>query len=889
MNAAEMASSSSSARPIGNVNATATQSYGNNSKKTSVSSNGSSKSKFAADAFGKEKERREPERLKASKVALKMALKLKEIESKRPSFNAVIAPASDITQGLRGDTYGAGPPQRIETVTDRRAPREVTTGFNKHDNNHATSSSSLSGSRYSLKDAGSLNTSIYSSSSSSSRLPQKNPHLQEQFKASRKEKADKIKALETQKEQTALPRTVEHVDIRELEYSMPNNVVNIQKGNQVNADKIMADVAKENADFLKATENAKINQQLKKLKSSSSNDVVMIQKFGSLNEEAYTKISPLWGSNRSLFERWRLSKTIPGLFWEYVLSADDFKNKGFSININKSNFDKIQVFDLDPVDKDSTGAALLRHIVDPSYAVFCGQTPLAAVDVVMIVNSESLAGMSIREQLQSMGVISDAAYHLVAFSSNSLFTPKLVPEPLIVPTIIPKQTSAPLAGIRGSGSYTDPQNMVRAPAQYRVDIAQPLQNTGVSCNANYVEHSNQMPRMQHNIQPNNQMPGMQHNIQPQHQMPGMPHRAEYLGFVPQMAGPSTYPETTAQYLSSVSNRFSNSMSAENFQSSLKLAPCIAVDSNVRPSPGKIVKGKKKDKEKRREKEKGQDKEKEKERGRENGRKRPEYASGEGRKESRDFRGGEKSFVADRLVTGKDRGAVSSNYQQDHAPTSSRSEIDPRDFIRSHSHSRDIREKDRDMDRVNERSSKSTNHGEHASRRRASDPSVSTSIPMSVDIGIVYTGDDNVMPLAASALDGPKKRRLADVEDTEDVGHVNPCQSTKYSNGVQIDKDSRKGGSNSHNSAVGAKSSSSNNKVVSGVNKHPGICRFFTRGTCNKGDKCPWEHVDPKVGPRTGTGTGTVPMGASHHVEQISNNYYQNNNETTRFQSYAGKR
>ena len=885
---------SSSSRPTGSVAASVTQPSDQNSKKISVASNGTSKSKIVADTHssstttykenGKERDRKEAVKVKANKM-LKTALKLKEIESRKPSYNAVIAPASDMSKGFRVDASGAVQPQRIETVTNMSAPREVKTGFKKNDNN-SINSYSLAGGRDGLKDTAPLNSNMHSSSSSSSRL--KNPHLQEEYKALRmkekQEKADKIKALEN-KEKVGHPRTIENVDTREFGYSLPNSIMIIQKEKQEKADRMKAEEAnKEKAALSKAIDDAKINQKVREIKSSSNN-VVMIQKFGSLNEEAYTCISQLWGGNRSLFERWRTSRTIPGLYWEYLLSADDFQSRGFSININKSNFEIIQVFDLDPVEVDSAGAALLRHIVDSSYAVFCGQTPIPTVDVVMIVNSQGLAGISICEQLHSMNIYSNAAYYLVAFSMNSLFAPKPIPEPVIVPSIIPKQISGPSGDIRGIGSYSYPQGMDRAPTHYRTDTVQPPQITGMPHKPSNVEHSCQMPRMPYNTQPQcqipemlyntqsqYQMPEMRYNTQLQHQMPRMPHntQSQYqipgahhaMGVhpIPQMASQSTSPQTTSQYLSSVSNSFSNSMSADNFQNTFKLSQPEVVNTNVRSSLEKTEKRKKKEKE--RDKVKGR----EKERGHEKGYKRSDHAKGEGHNESKDFRGGEKSSVADRKDTGRDRGKISSNHEQDHDRVAT-----SRGFTQFHSNSRDVRPVDRDIDRVKERDSKSNKHEEYASGRRMPDPSVSTSIPMNMDIGVVYTGDDYELTSTASTLNGTKIRMLADVVDPEETGYMNQYHGNKYSNAVQNDKISRKGG---NNSAIGAKSSSS--KVKNGITKHYGICHFFTKGTCNRGDKCPREHIDPKLGSRT----GTVPIGTiqytgcgsvGHHVEQCSDN------------------
>ena len=877
---------SSSSRPTGSVAASVTQPSDQNSKKISVASNGTSKSKIVADTHssstttykenGKERDRKEAVKVKANKM-LKAALKLKEIESRKPSYNAVIAPASDMSKGFRVDASGAVQPQRIETVTNMSAPREVKTGFKKNDNN-SINSYSLAGGRDGLKDTAPLNSNMHSSSSS--RL--KNPHLQEEYKALRmkekQEKADKIKALEN-KEKVGHPRTIENVDTREFGYSLPNSIMIIQKEKQEKADRMKAEEAnKEKAALSKAIDDAKINQKVREIKSSSNN-VVMIQKFGSLNEEAYTCISQLWGGNRSLFERWRTSRTIPGLYWEYLLSADDFQSRGFSININKSNFEIIQVFDLDPVEVDSAGAALLRHIVDSSYAVFCGQTPIPTVDVVMIVNSQGLAGISICEQLHAMNIYSNAAYYLVAFSMNSLFAPKPIPEPVIVPSIIPKQILGPSGDIRGIGSYSYPQGMDRAPTHYRTDTVQPPQITGMPHKPSNVEHSCQMPRMPYNTQSQYQMPEMPYSIQSQYQMPRMPynaqsqyqmpvvpHHAMCVHPIPQMASQSTSPQTPSQYFSSVLNSFANSISADNFQNTFKLSQPEVVNTNVRSSLEKTEKRKKKEKE--RDKVKGR--EKEKERGHEKGYKRSDHAKGEGHNESKDFRGGENSSVADRKDTGRDRGKISSNHQQDHdrAATS-------RSFTRFHSNSRDVRPMDRGIDKVKERDSNSYKHEEYNSGRRMSDPSVSTYIPMNMDIGKVYTGDDYEMTSTASPLNGPKKRKLADVEDPEEIGNMNPYNGNKYSNAVQNDKESRKGG---NKSAIGAKSSSSSSKVENGVKKHFDICHYFTKGKCDRGDKCRREHVDPKLGPRT----GTVPIGTNqctrcgsvgHHVEQCSDNHH----------------
>ena len=767
----------------------------------------------------KDKERGGLDRNKSFKTSSKMALKLKEREKekeeyKRPSFSAVIAPASAFIQGSRPSMSSANiPSQRIDTTSDRTTPREVSTGFKRTESRlsaFSSSSSSYPNAKDSVRDHGASSSSIHNINS---RVPLKNPQLQEEYKAQRlKAKQDEAERLKAEE-----------------------------------------DIRKDKANFSKTVDDVKMKNKIKELVSSRPNNVVMIQKFGSLNEEVFTCISQVWGSNRNLLNRWETSSTIPGLFWEYLVSATDFKNRGFTININLSSIDKIQIFDLDPLEADSSGAALLRHIVDSSYAVFCGQSPSSFVDVVMIVNSQGLAGVSICEQLGAMNIYSDAGYYLVAFSKNSLFAPPpqaVIPPPVVVPVpIISHKPQGPPPAIRGSGNFMDPQIMIPPPIQYNTNLAPPQY---------------QMPGMPYNT----------NNVLPQYHMPGMPYNSHFLHPVTQINESAAYPETTAQYLRDVSNSISNSVSADKFQNSFRVTQPTSSNHEGRETSAKSKKAKKREKGK--EKGKERDKEREKERERiykpsasfdsdgtaQNFISSSSSSSSRIKDKDKDYRGGRNSeyyAASGGNDIGKDRGVAEvtlSKHQpgpRDYPDRLSLSMGGDRAFSRSNSSSRDIRERDI------VRSKDSSIREEYiAGGRRRSDPSVYSANSISMDIGVVYTGDDPILPLTASTVNGVKKRRHADVEDNEEMETFNPYRNNNSNNDDKNGKKRNNGDSSNNNN--NNNNNDNNNKTTTGrSNSNVGVkksnnkgdksayvnyaqqCHFYAKGTCNKGNKCPRLH------------------------------------------------
>ena len=831
----------------------------------------------------KDKERGGLDRNKSFKTSSKMALKLKEREKekeeyKRPSFSAVIAPASAFIQGSRPSMSSANiPSQRIDTTSDRTTPREVSTGFKRTESRlsaFSSSSSSYPNAKDSVRDHGASSSSIHNINS---RVPLKNPQLQEEYKAQRlKAKQDEAERLKAEE-----------------------------------------DIRKDKANFSKTVDDVKMKNKIKELVSSRPNNVVMIQKFGSLNEEVFTCISQVWGSNRNLLNRWETSSTIPGLFWEYLVSATDFKNRGFNININLSSIDKIQIFGLDPLEADSSGAALLRHIVDSSYAVFCGQSPSSFVDVVMIVNSQGLAGVSICEQLGAMNIYSDAGYYLVAFSKNSLFAPPpqaVIPPPVVVPVpIISHKPQGPPPAIRGSGNFMDPQIMIPPPIQYNTNLAPPqYQMPGMPYNTNNVPLQYQMPGMPYNTNhdppqyqmpgmpyntshapPQYQMPGMPYNtnnvplqyqmpgmpyntnnVLPQYQMPGMPYNSHFLHPVTQINESAAYPETTAQYLRDVSNSISNSVSADKFQNSFRVTQPTSSNHEGRETSAKSKKAKKREKGK----EKGKERDKEREKERERIYKPSASFDSEGtaqnfissssssssriKDKDKDYRGGRNSeyyAASGGNDIGKDRGVAEvtlSKHQpgpRDYPDRLSLSMGGDRAFSRSNSSSRDIRERDI------VRSKDSSIREEYiAGGRRRSDPSVYSANSISMDIGVVYTGDDPILPLTASTVNGVKKRRHADVEDNEEMETFNPYRNNNSNNDDKNGKKRNNGDSSNNNN--NNNNNDNNNKTTTGrSNSNVGVkksnnkgdksayvnyaqqCHFYAKGTCNKGNKCPRLH------------------------------------------------
>jgi DNA-directed RNA polymerase subunit H (RpoH/RPB5) len=208
-------------------------------------------------------------------------------------------------------------------------------------------------------------------------------------------------------------------------------------------------------------EDVKMKETIRKHLDAQPGSVVMIQRFGSLKEESYTCVSQLWGSDNSLMERWSMSEYPPELYWEYMLSEDDFRERGFSIVINASTVDTVQVYGLNPLEKESAGTSLLKKIVDSSFVIFCGQMPIIKADVIMIVNSEAVSGLMIGKQLSKLKVHHEHNYFLVAFSKNALFTPEPpdVPEPVYLappPLPLPQSLAINYSQVGGSAVYDTP-------------------------------------------------------------------------------------------------------------------------------------------------------------------------------------------------------------------------------------------------------------------------------------------------------------------------------------------------------------------------------------------------------------------------------------------------
>jgi Zinc finger C-x8-C-x5-C-x3-H type (and similar) len=288
-----------------------------------------------------------------------------------------------------------------------------------------------------------------SSSYSESRLPLKNPEKQAEFKAAR------LKKLQAASE-------LSMAEAAEIE------------------------AVKKKHEFDEIVMKVKIQRYLQYQKDSA----VMLQCFGSLLEEAFTCVSQLWGNDRSLMDRWSQSESLPKLHWEYMLSENDFISRGFTIVINSSTVDTVQVFGMDPLEKESSGASVLKMVVDSAFAIFCGQVPSMKSDVVMLVHGEAVSGRSIGMQLAAMNIHHESCYYLVAFSRNALFTPE--PQPVLSPPLPPAVQAPPpppppsqFIGIAPSLSMMQNSQQNRAPfIQYDT-----LQSIGrAAANASALQH-----------------------------------------------------------------------------------------------------------------------------------------------------------------------------------------------------------------------------------------------------------------------------------------------------------------------------------------------------------------------------------------------------------------
>jgi Zinc finger C-x8-C-x5-C-x3-H type (and similar) len=265
-----------------------------------------------------------------------------------------------------------------------------------------------------------------SSAYSEARRPLKNPEKQAEFKAAR------LKKLQAASELT-------------------------------NAEAAQIEAVKKKHEFDDVVMKLKLQRYLQYQKDST----VMLQCFGSLLEEAFTCVSQLWGNDHSLMDRWSQSESLPKLHWEYMLSEDDFKSRGFTIVINPSTVDTVQVFGLDPLEKESAGSSVLRMVVDSAFAIFCGQVPSMKTDVVMLVHGEASSGRSIGKQLAAMNIHHEFCYYLVAFSRNALFTeePVRVPSPPPLPPV--EQPPPPPPLFSQHMNVTPSFSMVQNNLQYR--------------------------------------------------------------------------------------------------------------------------------------------------------------------------------------------------------------------------------------------------------------------------------------------------------------------------------------------------------------------------------------------------------------------------------------
>lgn len=204
-----------------------------------------------------------------------------------------------------------------------------------------------------------------------------------------------------------------------------------------------------------------MKERLRRVLEYQPDCYIMIQHFGSLVEQVFTFISQLWGRNKSLAECWKSSESLPELHWEYMLSENDFRERGFNIVINDSTAESMQVFGLDPLIRDSAGTSLLKTIVDSSFAIFCGQVPVAKMktDVIMIVHADAVSGKSIGKQLTACNVHYESSYFLVAFSRNSLLTPQPL-APVVAP-VISNHVMAQSQALAPRSMYLAPQEPIQ--------------------------------------------------------------------------------------------------------------------------------------------------------------------------------------------------------------------------------------------------------------------------------------------------------------------------------------------------------------------------------------------------------------------------------------------
>jgi hypothetical protein len=339
----------------------------------------------------------------------------------------------------------------------------------------ASASAAIAAKNNYMKKSISVAPKVYENSTyTEARQPLKNPEKQAEFKAAR------LKKLQAASELT-------------------------------NAEAAQLEAVKKKHEFDDFVMKVKLQRYLQYQKDSA----VMLQCFGSLLEEAFTCVSQLWGNDRSLMDRWSQSESLPKLHWEYMLSEDDFRSRGFTIVINPSTVDTVQVFGLDPLEKESAGSSVLRMVVDSAFAIFCGQVPSMKTDVVMLVHGEASSGRSIGKQLAAMNVHHEFCYYLVAYSRNALFTdePVRAPSPPPLPPVQQPPPPPPSHPMSIAPSFSMMQNNLqyRPPGPFiQYDT---LQNIGRAAAINQPQpsspqhYSNPAPQFYPNEPPSNFPPG----------------------------------------------------------------------------------------------------------------------------------------------------------------------------------------------------------------------------------------------------------------------------------------------------------------------------------------------------------------------------------------------
>jgi hypothetical protein len=339
----------------------------------------------------------------------------------------------------------------------------------------ASASAAIAAKNNYMKKSISVAPKVYENSTyTEARQPLKNPEKQAEFKAAR------LKKLQAATELT-------------------------------NAEAAQLEAVKKKHEFDDFVMKVKLQRYLENQKDSA----VMLQCFGSLLEEAFTCVSQLWGNDHSLMDRWSHCESLPKLHWEYMLSEDDFRSRGFTIVINPSTVDTVQIFGLDPLEKESAGSSVLRMVVDSAFAIFCGQVPSMKTDVVMLVHGEASSGRSIGKQLAAMNIHHEFCYYLVAYSRSALFTeePVRAPSPPPLPPVQQPPPPPPSHPMSIAPSFSMMQNNLqyRQPAPFiQYDT---LQNIGRAAAINQPKpsspqyFSNPAPQFYPNEPPSHFPPG----------------------------------------------------------------------------------------------------------------------------------------------------------------------------------------------------------------------------------------------------------------------------------------------------------------------------------------------------------------------------------------------